>query len=83
MEKLPPDSVITLEAGRELGTDVLPDFATWDIRHYGDTQIAIRVVEGTAQEPGSQSTPAVETEPEVAREYSEPDGRDREEVADV
>ncbi len=83
MEKLPPDSVITLEAGRELDAEVLPDFSTWDIRRYGDTQIAIHVVEGTAQEPGLQSRSEVEAEPEVDREHSEANGLDREEVADV
>ena len=47
-EKLPADSVITVEAGRDLDSEVLPQYASWDIRRYGDTQIAIRVLSGTA-----------------------------------
>jgi 16S rRNA (guanine966-N2)-methyltransferase len=43
-DNLPVGSVITVEAGRDLDGDVLPDFPTWDIRRYGDTQIAIRVL---------------------------------------
>lgn len=43
-EKLPPESVIALEAGRDLDGEILPDIECWDIRRYGDTQIAIRVL---------------------------------------
>ena len=40
--------MITVEAGRELDSEVLPEYTSWDIRRYGDTHIAIRVISGTA-----------------------------------
>jgi 16S rRNA (guanine966-N2)-methyltransferase len=46
VDKLPAESVIALEAGRGLDGTILPEFASWDIRRYGDTQIAIRYVPG-------------------------------------
>jgi 16S rRNA (guanine966-N2)-methyltransferase len=42
--KLPAESVIAVEAGRDLDGSILPEFDSWDIRRYGDTQIAIRIV---------------------------------------
>jgi 16S rRNA (guanine966-N2)-methyltransferase len=44
VEKLPPGSVIALEAGRLLDERILPKYDTWDIRRYGDTRIAIKVL---------------------------------------
>jgi 16S rRNA (guanine966-N2)-methyltransferase len=44
VEILPPDSVVALEAGQPFDTQILPDFPSWDIRRYGDTRIAIRVI---------------------------------------
>jgi 16S rRNA (guanine966-N2)-methyltransferase len=44
VEKLPPFSTVALEAGRELDARTLPYFETWDIRRYGDTRIAIKVL---------------------------------------
>ncbi len=38
---LPADSLIVLEAGRTLDEWMLPDFERWDLRRYGDTQVAI------------------------------------------
>jgi 16S rRNA (guanine966-N2)-methyltransferase len=49
IEKLPPFSVIAVEAGRELDGTILPGLVSWDIRRYGDTRIAIRVLSGTAR----------------------------------
>jgi 16S rRNA (guanine966-N2)-methyltransferase len=43
LERLPAGSVIAVEAGRHL-EEVVPDLAPWDVRRYGDTQIAIRVI---------------------------------------
>ena len=71
--KLPADSVIALEARRDLDGAILPDFESWDIRRYGDTQIAIRVLSGAAPRPGSEARLAVGQEPAA----------DREEEADV
>jgi 16S rRNA (guanine966-N2)-methyltransferase len=45
-EKLPENSLIVAEAGRELDGDVLPDRDLWDVRHYGETRIAIRILSG-------------------------------------
>jgi hypothetical protein len=50
VEKLPPDSLIAAEAGRGLGGDMLPDRELWDVRHYGETRIAIRLLSGPALE---------------------------------
>ena len=61
--KLPADSVITVEAGRDLDDEILPDFESWDIRRYGDTQIAIRVLSGTAAGPVSEARLTVWEEP--------------------
>jgi 16S rRNA (guanine966-N2)-methyltransferase len=47
-EKLPPDSVIVLEAGRNLDGEMLANCERWDIRRYGETQIAIRVLPDNA-----------------------------------
>jgi 16S rRNA (guanine966-N2)-methyltransferase len=44
--RLPSGSVIALEAGRTLDDRILPDFDGWDVRRYGDTQVAIRVLPG-------------------------------------
>jgi 16S rRNA (guanine966-N2)-methyltransferase len=51
VDKLPPGSLIALEAGRGLETEVLPDLDSWDIRRYGDTRIAIRLLPNAATEP--------------------------------
>jgi 16S rRNA (guanine966-N2)-methyltransferase len=48
VERLPPASLIALEAGRELEAEVLPDLDAWDVRRYGDTRIAIRLLPGVA-----------------------------------
>ena len=55
--KLPPDSVVAIEAGRAAVADVLPDPAAWDIRRYGGTQVAIRTVgaEGHQGEEGADA----------------------------
>ncbi len=44
VEKLPPGSVVALESGRVLDEGILPEFESWDIRRYGSTQVALRVV---------------------------------------
>src|SRR5262245_31647786 len=48
VDKLPPGSLIALEAGRGLETEVLPELDAWDIRRYGDTRIAIRLLPNAA-----------------------------------
>jgi len=44
VEKMPAGTALGLEAGRFLDEQVLPEFETWDIRHYGNKRIAIKVV---------------------------------------
>jgi 16S rRNA (guanine966-N2)-methyltransferase len=51
VDKLPPGSLIALEAGRGLEPEVLPDVDAWDIRRYGDTRIAIRLLPDAAAGP--------------------------------
>lgn len=50
VERMPAESLIALEAGRTLDDQILPDFDAWDIRRYGDTQIAVRVFPGPDEE---------------------------------
>jgi 16S rRNA (guanine966-N2)-methyltransferase len=49
---MPTGSALALEAGRILDARILPEFDTWDIRRYGDTRIAIKVVTGGRVAPG-------------------------------
>jgi 16S rRNA (guanine966-N2)-methyltransferase len=46
LDKLPARSVITVETGRDVDEEILPECASWDIRRYGDTHLAIRVLPG-------------------------------------
>jgi 16S rRNA (guanine966-N2)-methyltransferase len=67
VRKLPAGSVIAVESGRGLGERVLPDFDAWDIRRYGGTHVAIRVV-ASRDGPGGTSldiptTPSADSGP--------------------
>lgn len=44
VESMPPGSAVALEAGRLLDATILEEFETWDIRRYGRTRIAIKMV---------------------------------------
>jgi 16S rRNA (guanine966-N2)-methyltransferase len=68
LEKLPVDSVITVEAGRVLDGEILPEFELWDIRRYGDTQIAIRVLSETVPGLALDGRLVVREEPAPCRE---------------
>jgi 16S rRNA (guanine966-N2)-methyltransferase len=48
VEKLPAGSLIAAEAGRGLDGDMLPDGERWDVRRYGETRIAIRLLSAEA-----------------------------------
>ena len=61
-EKLPPESVIVLEAGRDLDGEILPDIESWDIRRYGETQIAIRILPEIAAGHASDDRPEIAEE---------------------
>jgi len=55
VEHLPEGSLIALEAGRVLDDSILPDFDRWDIRRYGDTQIAFWTRDGVEVDEGPES----------------------------
>jgi 16S rRNA (guanine966-N2)-methyltransferase len=42
---LPNGSVVVIESGLTLDDSILPEFGMWDVRRYGSTQLAVRVVE--------------------------------------
>jgi 16S rRNA (guanine966-N2)-methyltransferase len=44
VEKLPPGSAVALEAGRLLDARILAGYESWDIRRYGNTRVAIKLV---------------------------------------
>jgi 16S rRNA (guanine966-N2)-methyltransferase len=44
VEELPPDSIVVVESRAALDARVLPDIASWDVRRYGGTQVAIRAL---------------------------------------
>jgi 16S rRNA (guanine966-N2)-methyltransferase len=41
---LPDGSIISSESSRKLDVEILPDLETWDVRRYGGTQVAIRII---------------------------------------
>ena len=73
VEKMPPGSVIALEAGRILDERILAEFDTWDIRRYSSTRIAIKVVPDAPRGDGSASP---------GPSLCEPDGGGPEDVVD-
>jgi 16S rRNA (guanine966-N2)-methyltransferase len=50
VERLPGGSVIVLEAGQGLNDRILPLVETWDVRRYGNTQVAIKMIESAAMD---------------------------------
>jgi 16S rRNA (guanine966-N2)-methyltransferase len=75
VESMPPGSAVALEAGRLLDATILEAFETWDIRRYGRTRIAIKMVpaieSGAGPDAPREHLPAAEpsAEPE-----EDPDG---------
>jgi 16S rRNA (guanine966-N2)-methyltransferase len=63
VDHLPAGSLVALEAGRILDARILPEYESWDIRRYGDTRIAIKVVAGAGPAGGEASQAPV---PELA-----------------
>ncbi|MGP0061999.1 MAG: 16S rRNA (guanine(966)-N(2))-methyltransferase RsmD [Isosphaeraceae bacterium] len=62
VEKLPPSSAVVLESWRDLDGRTLPEFATWDIRRYGSSQVALKIVSerlGGIEGPDSSAGPTV------------------------
>jgi 16S rRNA (guanine966-N2)-methyltransferase len=62
VEGLPAGSLIVLEAGRVLDDQILPDFDAWDVRRYGDTQVAFWLRDELEAEAEAEQTEA-EAEP--------------------
>jgi 16S rRNA (guanine966-N2)-methyltransferase len=44
VDVMPQGSAVALESGRLLDDEVLPAFESWDVRRYGNTQVAIKVL---------------------------------------
>ena len=72
LAKLPAESVVAVEAGRALDETIVPDLGSWDIRRYGDTQLAIRLISGSARGTGADDPIATEP-PELAGGEEAPD----------
>ena len=66
VEKLPSGSTIAVEAGRLFDDTLLPNFADWDIRRHGETQIAIRIVGEKGLTGLSEKLGRDEEEPDAA-----------------
>jgi 16S rRNA (guanine966-N2)-methyltransferase len=72
VEVLPPGSAVALEAGVMLDERILGGFETWDVRRYGDTRIAIKVVPGSS---AAVAFPIESAEPTPATEApADPEG---------
>jgi 16S rRNA (guanine966-N2)-methyltransferase len=61
VEKMPPGSAVVLESWRDLDERILPEFASWDIRRYGSSQVALKIVAdkpkaGNDLDPSAQPT---------------------------
>ena len=74
VEKLPPGSVVALESGRILDGRILPEFETWDIRRYGSTQVALKVV--SEPEEGSADGDEPADSPDVDEASQGPESED-------
>ena len=53
VEKLPDGSILSAESRRKLDSEILPEIEAWDVRKYGGTQLAIRIL-GEIPEPDSR-----------------------------
>lgn len=61
VDKLPAGSAIVLESGRVLDEKILPQPELWDIRRYGGTQVALRVLDESSDDD-LEAGPAEEAE---------------------
>ncbi len=66
VQNLPVGSAIVLESGRILNSRIVPDLEAWDLRRYGGTQVALRLV-GEGESP-PETDPETENEPESGPE---------------
>lgn len=54
---LPDGSILASESSKRLDVEILPDLEAWDVRRYGGTQVAIRILGEVEDAP---ETPEVE-----------------------
>jgi 16S rRNA (guanine966-N2)-methyltransferase len=71
--KLPDDSVLVVESGRPFDADVevLPDLDAWDVRRYGGTYVAVRML---GDEAGLDHEAEAEGETDADGDEGSPDG---------
>jgi 16S rRNA (guanine966-N2)-methyltransferase len=62
VKKMAAGSAIALEGDRGLDARVLPEFDSWDIRRYGETRLAVLVVEGAQPTAGLTREDVPETD---------------------
>ncbi len=67
-------STVVIESGTALGEDVLPDHASWDLRRYGGTHVAIREI-GTSSSPEHEPEGPADPEP-IGVVLPKPDGEE-------
>lgn len=68
--RLPGGSALALESSRYLDQDILPDLESWDIRRYGSTQVAIRLVAQGGPQSQQPSHPAADEPGDTMLELS-------------
>jgi len=57
VQRLPEGSILVVESSRALDEQVLPGLASWDIRRYGGTQVAIRFLSRQDEPAPAPSSP--------------------------
>jgi 16S rRNA (guanine966-N2)-methyltransferase len=76
VEKVPPGSAVALEAGRLLDGRILTGYDTWDIRRYGNTRVAIKVVAASDEGASLPSEAALVPSDSAGEKASSEDRRD-------
>ena len=65
IRSLPDGSILSSESSRKLDLELLPEIETWDVRRYGGTQVAIRVLGEVAGVPVLEDEADAEGSPDV------------------
>jgi 16S rRNA (guanine966-N2)-methyltransferase len=79
VEKSPAGSVVVVESGRGLDGRILPEFDSWDIRRYGGTHLALKVVAQAGEAgagPGGTAADQFGAGPESTAEPAAEEDRD-------
>jgi 16S rRNA (guanine966-N2)-methyltransferase len=69
VEKMPPGSALILESWRDLDGRILPELSSWDIRRYGSSQVALKIM---PERPDGSDASAPPAEPEECDAVSDP-----------